>query len=314
MTAVSNVSAPPGLLGDTTARDYSEKLKLFNAFAEPELRQALAMLELRPGMRCLDAGCGTGEALQWLQDGVGPGGTVVGIDLATAHVAAARRRCEPGILPVDTLDAPGKHRPQSSGRPGIQVLQADLLDAPLPPASFDVIWCVNTLNHVRDRLSAVSRLAQWLRDGGRIAVGQSAFLPDMVFAWDSRLERLTNQAVRLYYRDRYGLAERDLTAVRALVGVLREAGLRDVKARTFVIERLAPVGPADRDYLLEAIFRQTWGGRLRPYLSAADFAQLGRLCDPAHAEFALHRPDFHFIQTFTLVVGTAAEIHEARQK
>ena len=31
-----------GLLGDMIARDYSRKLQLFNSFAEPELRQAVA--------------------------------------------------------------------------------------------------------------------------------------------------------------------------------------------------------------------------------------------------------------------------------
>ena len=50
-----------GLLSDTTARDYSRKLTLFNSFAAPELRQAIASLGLKPGMRILDAGCGTGE-------------------------------------------------------------------------------------------------------------------------------------------------------------------------------------------------------------------------------------------------------------
>jgi cyclopropane fatty-acyl-phospholipid synthase-like methyltransferase len=52
-----------GQLGDTTARNYSRKLKLFNAFAELELRRVIAGLALTPGMRILDAGCGTGEAL-----------------------------------------------------------------------------------------------------------------------------------------------------------------------------------------------------------------------------------------------------------
>ncbi|HEX2789446.1 MAG TPA: hypothetical protein VHN17_03390 [Steroidobacteraceae bacterium] len=31
-------STHPGLLGDTTTCDYSDKLKKFNAFAQPELR------------------------------------------------------------------------------------------------------------------------------------------------------------------------------------------------------------------------------------------------------------------------------------
>jgi hypothetical protein len=109
--------------------------------------------------------------------------------------------------------------------------------------------------------------------------------------------------VRSYYRERYGLDESNLTAVRAMLGLLHRAFLRHVSIRTIVIERTAPLGPADRAYLLEAIFRQTWGERLRPYLSPADYAELSVLCDPAHSQFALRRADFHFLQTFTLGVA-----------
>jgi len=277
-----------GLLGDTAARDYSGKLRRFNAFAAPELRQAIASLALKPGMRVLDAGCGTGEALGWLAAEVAPEGTVVGIDLAGQHVKAAR-----AVTPADSA----------------LVLQANLMEAPLAPASFDLIWSVNVINHLRSPLAGIHALTGLLRPGGRIALGQSSLLPDMYFAWDSRLERLVNEAVRQYYRDRYQLDERDLTAVRAIVGLLREAGLRDVRARTFMIERLAPVRPEDEDYLVEAIFRDTWGSRLQPYLSGSDYEELMRLCDPHHPDFALRRADFHFLQSFTLVVGEIEARH-----
>jgi SAM-dependent methyltransferase len=273
--------ASPGLLGDTTRRDYSRKLQLFNSFAEPELRQAIDSLRLQPGMRILDAGCGTGEALHWLWDEVEPEGEVIGIDLAAAHTAAARTGVSPRTF----------------------VLQADLLQAPFARASFDLIWCVNTINHVRDPVAGVEALATILRPGGRIALGQSSLVPDMYFAWDSRLERLTNEAVRQYYRDRYRLDERDLTAVRSIIGLLRRAGLSKVIARTLIIERVAPLRAADEAYLTQAIFRDTWGERLRPYLSEDDYAELARLCDPQHPQFALRRPDFHFLQSFTLAVG-----------
>src|SRR5207245_9023105 len=128
-------------------------------------------------------------------------------------------------------------------------------------------------------------LAALLRASGRIALGQNSLLPDMYFAWDSRLERLTNEAVRQYYRERYRLDERDLTAVRSLVGVLRRAGLRKVIARTLIIERVAPLSAADEAYLTQAIFRDTWGERLRPYLAADDYAELARLGDPPHQQF-----------------------------
>jgi SAM-dependent methyltransferase len=272
---------PAGLLGDTIARDYSRKLRLFNSFVEPELRRAIAGLGLKPGMRILDAGCGTGEALQWLCDAVAPQGAVVGIDLAAAHVSAARA----GV----------------GGR--ALVLQADVRQPPLAPRSFDLVWSVNTVNHLREPLAGVRGLANLLRPGGRIAVGQSSLLPDMFFAWDSRLERLTTEAVRQYYRDRYDLSERDLADTRSLVGLLRRSALGDVTAQTWIIERVSPLNPADEAYLLEAIFRDTWGERLRPYLSGEDYDELTALCDPHHPAFALRRTDFHFVQTFTVAVG-----------
>jgi hypothetical protein len=116
---------------------------------------------------------------------------------------------------------------------------------------------------------------------------------------------VTTEAVRAYYRDRYRLTEQDLTGLRGLGGLLREAGLSDVGVRTFVIERFAPLDQRAQAWLLEAIFRGTWGERLRPYLGAADYRELSELCDPQHPRFALARPDFHFLQTLTLAVGAA---------
>jgi SAM-dependent methyltransferase len=270
-----------GLLGDTTRRDYSRKLSLFNRHAERELRAAISSLGLKRGMRVLDAGCGSGEALQWLAHEVGPGGTAVGLDLAAPHAVAAAGHAAPGAL----------------------VVQADLLRAPFRAHTFDVVWCVNTVNHVHEPVRAVSALKDLLRTGGRLALGQSSLLPEMYFAWDARLERVTNEAVRRYYRDRYAVSEHELAHVRGLVGWLRAAGLHDVSAQTLSIERIAPLAPADEAYLLEAIFRGTWGERLQPYMEGADYLQLGRLCDPQDPQFALRRPDFHFLQCFTLVTG-----------
>jgi SAM-dependent methyltransferase len=186
------------------------------------------------------------------------------------------------------------------------LLQADLLRTPLVAATFDLVWSVNTIHHLRDPGAGTRALSALLRPGGRLALGQSSLLPDMYFAWDARLERVTTEAVRAYYRNRYGLSEQDLTAVRGLLGLLQDAGLSSINARTFVIERVAPLDECAHAWLLEAIFRGTWGERLRPYLSPADQEELTRLCDPQHPQFALRRPDFHFVQTFTLAVGERA--------
>jgi hypothetical protein len=93
--------------------------------------------------------------------------------------------------------------------------------------------------------------------------------------------------------------------VRAILGVLRAARLKNVSAQTVMIERVSPLDEATAAYLVEAIFRDTWGERLRPYLSADDYARLLRCCDPRDDEFALARPDFHYLQSFTLTVGAS---------
>ena len=282
MTNVPAEAAQPfvGLLGDTEARDYAGKLSKFNAYARPELHGLIKDLGLKPGMHVLDAGCGTGEALNWLLGEVAPG-RVVGIDLAAAHVAAAKLQAAPEI----------------------QLHRANLFDPVLEPATFDLVWCVNTINHLADPVKGAIHLATLLREGGRLSLGQSSFLPDMYFAWDARLEHAVNDAVRSYYRDRYHLDERDLKSVRALVGILRRARLQNVAVRTVMIERISPLDAASESYLQDTIFRGTWGERLRPYLSPDDFAELAQLCDPQHANYALRRPDFHFLQTFTLATG-----------
>lgn len=268
-----------GMLGDTPQRDYAQKLRLFNAFAQPELCEAIDALSMPAGSRVLDAGCGTGEALGWWQASLRGSGMAVGMDLAAAHVRAARAIAATSIV------------------------QGDLLEPPFAEGSFDLVWTVNVVNHLHDPAAGVRTLLKLLRPGRRLVVGQSSLVPDMYFAWDARLEARVNEAVRAYYRDRYGRSERDFAAVRSLVGWLHSAGLRNVGVRTRMIERTHPLADADERYLLEGIFRGTWGERLRKYLEPEDFAELARLCDPDDAGYALRRRDFHFLQSLTWVAG-----------
>jgi len=277
----ADASRPPGLLGDTRGRDYAVKLDLFAAYAAPELRATIAGLGLRPGDSVLDAGCGSGGTLGWLAEGVAPGGFAAGIDLAAAHAAAAQRRTRHQVL----------------------IVQGDLADPPFSRGRFDVVFCLNTLHHLREPARGVEALRSLLRPGGRFVVAQSAFLPEQLFAWDARLERITHAAVREYYRSRYGGAEHAFNAVRALLGLLRGGGLERVSIRTCLIERVAPLDASTERYLSEAIFRDTWGERLRSFMPAEDFEKLTRLTDPSSPDFALRRSDFHYLQTLTIASG-----------
>src|ERR1700761_9115124 len=58
----------------------------------PAYRAAVAEAGIRRGAVAIDVGCGSGRALPPLREAVGPGGSVIAIDLTPEMLAAARPR------------------------------------------------------------------------------------------------------------------------------------------------------------------------------------------------------------------------------
>jgi SAM-dependent methyltransferase len=264
-------------LRDAPDRSYVRKLEQFARFAEPELKRIFADLALPTGTVALDLGCGAGLATRWLLEAI-PSGYVVGLDLSLPHLLAARAH----------------HRPLVQGDGGQPCVRDGVLD---------LVWSCNTINHLGDPVEALRKVRRQLRGGGRVALAQSGFLPEMFFAWDAPLEDAVRSACHRAYRERYGLATDDTAGLRGLVRLLHAAGFAAVRARTYVIERLQPLGPTDRDYLQHAVFEGAWGDQVLPYLSAGERARLQRACDPEGPEYCLDRSDFHHIQTLTVCEG-----------
>ncbi len=63
-------------------------------FIKPLRQKAVQMLQLKPGDRVLDAGCGPGGSFPYLADAVGPSGEVVGVEISPETAINARRRIE----------------------------------------------------------------------------------------------------------------------------------------------------------------------------------------------------------------------------
>ena len=120
-------------------------------------QQTYALLDLQPGRRVLDVGCGTGEDVRAMARIVGATGQAVGLDSSATmlEVAAARSTS-------DTV--PGTFR----------VGQAERL--PFGDGSFDACRAERVLQHVSDPGGAVAEMVRVLRPGGRIV----CFEPD----WD----------------------------------------------------------------------------------------------------------------------------------
>jgi len=275
------VSSSARPLGDTPQRSYAGKLERFARFIAPELRSLFTELGLAPGAAVLDVGCGVGIATRMLAELLGKEARVVGIDLSLPHLHAAR--------------------PASD----ISLLQADASKLCFKDRTFDLIWSCNTVNHLADPVRALRDMRGALRPGGRVVLAQSGFLPEMFFAWDAPLDDAVRAACHQYYRERYGLTLDDTARLRGLVGLLQRANLRVGRVRTVVIERTQPLGEADCAYFEEAVFRGSWGERLRPFLSPAHWQALCNNTDPASPGYCLDREDFHHLQTLTICEARA---------
>jgi ubiquinone/menaquinone biosynthesis C-methylase UbiE len=120
-------------------------------FFKERKRRAIDLLQLEPGGRVLEVGCGTGEESRALGELVGPNGRVTAVDVSQAMVDVARRRSDGLNLPIE-----------------FQVGDAHRLD--FPGGSFDGSCCLSTLEIVSDPRKVVSELIRVTRPGGRVVV------------------------------------------------------------------------------------------------------------------------------------------------
>ncbi len=108
------------------------------------------------GMRVIEPGCGSGHLTTYLADWVGPKGKVVAFDSSTGMVEQARTRTN--------------RLPQTA-------VHWDALETiDLPDASFDRVVCFRVWPHFEDENLALTRIARWLRPGGKL----------LIVHWDGR--------------------------------------------------------------------------------------------------------------------------------
>lgn len=113
---------------------------------------ALRRLELRPGRRALDIGCGTGGGVLALREAVGPDGAVTGVDNSPRMLAKARRRM------------------RAHGWTNVELRLGDATRLPLGDEEFDAAMALFSLSAMPDVPAAVRHAYAALRPGGRLFV------------------------------------------------------------------------------------------------------------------------------------------------
>ena len=199
-------------LGRDEAQDLVARLEL-RAKAEDEVAaraEYLTLMELRPGERVLDVGCGSGVVTRDIARRIEPHGQVVGIDPSPALIAAARALV------------------QSSGWASLVELQeGDCRALPFAAESFDAAIAATVLNHVPDGERAVPEMVRVVRRGGRVGVFDFDGDGLLIAHPDREMTRRIVAAA-----SDHGAANSWL--VRELPALLAATGLEDIRVRAFM--------------------------------------------------------------------------------
>jgi len=211
---------------DRMARRYDAFTALIG-LGQTHRWRAHALEPLRPGMRVLDLGCGTGDLALAAAARVGPSGEVVGLDFSGDMLAVAAHKAR-----VRRTPAWGPVR-------WVQVRAEDL---PLPDAPFDMVVSGFVLRNLYANIDAIlAGMKASLRPGGRVRLldltepkraplravfrayllGPVGLYGALLFGRDYPVPYLPDSAQRFWKADEF-------------VAALRRAGFSDVTRRSFL--------------------------------------------------------------------------------
>jgi ubiquinone/menaquinone biosynthesis C-methylase UbiE len=147
--------------------DLTSRLNLALGPQRAHRRRAVQALRLRPGDSVVELGCGTGLNFGLIEQVIGPGGRIVGVDLTDAMLAQAQ------------------HRIEANGWSNISLVQADAGEFEFPTGA-NAILATYAHALLPDCGQVIARGAQALCAGGRWVV-LDVKVPDNAPRWLTRL-------------------------------------------------------------------------------------------------------------------------------
>ena len=145
----------------------------------------LNRLDLRPGQRLLDIGCGSGRhtAEAYRLKGV----LAVGADLNIEDLKQARERLE-------IHDRLGEH---GGGCWCLSI--ADVRHLPFPDVHFHAVICSEVMEHIPDHYRALDELVRVLKPGGHLVVSVPRYFPEKIcWALSHEYHQANQGHVRIY--------------------------------------------------------------------------------------------------------------------
>ncbi|MCF2504148.1 class I SAM-dependent methyltransferase [Dyadobacter sp. CY107] len=171
-TGIVNMLYPKELLPEDAREQYlydqaflrydkgvSWVFETLNHSDEASTRQFfIDLMELKPGMKALEVGAGTGKDSALILDRVRPGGTAVLSDLSPNMLKLAQEKLSTEDVNVHYFLGNGSY-------------------LPFPDDTFDAVFHFGGINTFSERKRAFDELTRVVRPGGKVVVGDESIAP-----------------------------------------------------------------------------------------------------------------------------------------
>ncbi|MFC1572864.1 class I SAM-dependent methyltransferase [Candidatus Eisenbacteria bacterium] len=185
---------------------YGVDLCQMNMMDTEQIKKLLDVLALSGGDQVLDVGCGAGFISEHIAHTTGA--HVIGLDSAKRAIQVAQKR-------VATIG-------------NLSFVTGDMNALEFPARHFDAVICIDTLYFVKDLESAILRLEQILKPGGRMGIFYSGKVVDEKAAADDPpgMTKLAKLLDKHGFRwESWGFTENELAVWRKTLSVAED--LRD---------------------------------------------------------------------------------------
>jgi len=260
---------------------YMKRLDLSDVLRVPVIRNVIDTMQLPPGSKGLDAGCGTGFYTLMLSEVIGDRGHVTGLDIEEYFLARGRS------LAV-----------KSGLTERVSFIKGDIRTLPFDNDSFDWVFSMDLIGHLQtDPVVLIKELARTVKPGGIIYIlnwSSQMLLPGYPVL-EARLNATSSGIAPFDTK-----MKPELHSMRVLEW-FHLANLREINVRTYVEDISAPLSKQTRKALLD-LFEMRWGED-NLELSEDDQLEYQRLCRVESPDLILNLPGYYGFFTYSLFQG-----------
>jgi SAM-dependent methyltransferase len=178
-TALSSTPGPVQRAAQPTPPAYGRDAATYDARTGPfdrYRRQIVDLLPLERGDVVLDIGCGTGLCFAQVQEQIGPGGTIVGVDASADMLTVAAERVT------------------AEGWANVVLVESAAEDTDLPDVADHALFCA--VHDVLQSAAALDHVLAHVREHGGVAAGGGKWAPVWALAVNAGVLALHTPYVR----------------------------------------------------------------------------------------------------------------------